>query len=271
MSWARIMTPLAGEPGDGARLAAARTLAAPFGAAVSAVYVPLEAGAMTPWISDGVGVDAGVEVAALAAIGQANEQGRARAAATAAAAAGDVQFIDLSEGSGSGLVYEARLSDAVVFDAETACGKGRLSDPFRNLLMSEQRPIVVARPTFAGIDRVCLAWDGGKEATRAVRTALPLLARAQAVTILSAPEATTRDFDPRRLADFLSARGVTADVQTLAGSDAAAAILAACAERGTDLLVAGAYGHTRWREVIFGGVTKSLVGEKAGPSLFLSH
>ena len=257
MSWARIMTPLAGEPGDGRRLSAARTLAAPFGAAVSAVYVPLEAGAMTPWISDGVGVDAGVEVAALAAISQANEQGRERAAATAAAA-GEVQFIDLSEGSGSGLVYEARLSDAVVFDAETACGKGRLSDPFRNLLMSEQRPIVVARPAFAGIGRVCLAWDGGKEATRAVRTALPLLARAQAVTILSAPEATTRDFDPRRLAD-------------LAGSDAAAAILAACAERGTDLLVAGAYGHTRWREVIFGGVTKSLVGEKAGPSLFLSH
>jgi hypothetical protein len=85
MSWARIMTPLAGEPGDGARLAAARIVSAPFGAEVSAVYVPLEAGAMTPWISDGVGVDAGVEVAALAAIGQANEQGRARARLTATA------------------------------------------------------------------------------------------------------------------------------------------------------------------------------------------
>ena len=48
-------------------------------------------------------------------------------------------------------------------------------------------------------------------------------------------------------------------------------ILKACAERSTDLLVAGAYGHTRWREVIFGGVTKSLIADKAGPSLFLSH
>lgn len=270
MTWARIMTPLAGEPGDGARLAAARVVAAPFAAEVSAVYVPLEAGAMTPWISDGVGVDAGVEVAALAAIGQANDQGRARARLTATTA-GPVQFVDLSEVSGSGLVYEARLSDAVVFDAETACGKGRLSDPFRNLLMSEQRPIVVARPNLQVIRTVCLAWDGGKEATRAVRTALPLLTKVEKVTILSAPEATTRDFDPRRLADFLAAREVTADVQTLAGSDAAACILKACAERSADLLVAGAYGHTRWREVIFGGVTKSLIADKSGPSLFLSH
>ena len=158
-----------------------------------------------------------------------------------------------------------------MFDAETACGKGRLSDPFRNLLMSEQRPIIVARPSLAAIRTVCLAWDGGKEATRAVRTALPLLAKAQEVTVLSVPEATTRDFDPRRLAQFLAARGVTAQVRSLAGADAAAAILAACVERSTDLLVAGAYGHTRWREVIFGGVTKSLIGDKAGPSLFLSH
>jgi nucleotide-binding universal stress UspA family protein len=173
--------------------------------------------------------------------------------------------------AGAGLVYEARLSDAVVFDAETACGKGRLSDSFRNLLMSEQRPIIVARPNFTDIRTVCLAWDGGKEATRAVRTALPLLAKAKTVTILSAPEATTRDFEPGRLADFLAARDVTADVQVLAGSDAAACILRACAERSADLLVAGAYGHTRWREVIFGGVTKSLIADKAGPSLFLSH
>lgn len=270
MTWARIMTPLAGEPGDGARLAAAKIVAAPFDAGVTAVYVPLEAGSMTPWISDGVGVDAGVEVAALAAIGQANEQGRLRATATAAASPG-VEFIDLSDQSGAGLVYEARLSDAVVFDAETACGKGRLSDPFRNLLMSEQRPIIVARPNLSAIRAVCLAWDGGKEATRAVRTALPLLARAGSVTILSAPEATTRDFDPQRLADFLAAREVRARVRSLAGSDAAASILAACAEEAADLLVAGAYGHTRWREVIFGGVTRSLIAEKSGPSLFLSH
>ena len=60
-------------------------------------------------------------------------------------------------------------------------------------------------------------------------------------------------------------------MRSLAGSDAAASILAACAEEAADLLVAGAYGHTRWREVIFGGVTRSLLAEKSGPSLFLSH
>ena len=91
-------------------------------------------------------------------------EARARLTATTA---GPVKFVDLSEVSGSGLVYEARLSDAVVFDAGTACGKGRLSDPFRNLLMSEQRPIIVARPSLEAIRTVCLAWDGGKEATRA--------------------------------------------------------------------------------------------------------
>ena len=118
---------------------------------------------------------------------------------------------------------------------------------------------------------MAVAWDGGKEATRAVRTSLPLLEKASRVVILGAPAATSRDFDPNRLKDFLSARGVEADVEVITGSGEAASLLLSAAKGvGASLLVSGAFGHPRLREFIFGGTTRSLLHADS-PSLFLSH
>jgi nucleotide-binding universal stress UspA family protein len=75
-----------------------------------------------------------------------------------------------------------------------------------------------------------------------------------------------------RLVEFLAARGVVATLQTLegSGSDAAGLLLGAAKEAGADFLVAGAFGHPRLQEFIFGGTTRSLLTSD-GPSLFLSH
>jgi nucleotide-binding universal stress UspA family protein len=159
----------------------------------------------------------------------------------------------------------------VVFDTEAARGRGPLAEAFQQIVADEQRPVIVARPGLKAGGVAVVAWDGGKEASRAARTALPLLEKAARVVILAAPAASSRSFDADRLKDFFAARGVKAEVELLAGTgDAAHPLLEAAQRLTADILVAGAFGHPRLQEYIFGGTTRTLLNND-GPSLFLSH
>jgi len=157
-------------------------------------------------------------------------------------------------------------------EARRARGRGPLAESFQQIVADEQRPTLVARPGLSAVGCVAVAWDGGKEASRAARTAIPLLQKAAKVVILAAPASSARYFDPGRLQAFFGARGVTAEVQTLTQSgDPAPALLAAATAAGASLLVAGAFGHPRLQEFIFGGTTRSFLNANGAPSLFLSH
>jgi nucleotide-binding universal stress UspA family protein len=166
---------------------------------------------------------------------------------------------------------ESRLSDLVVFDNEAARIRGPLAQAFQQIIAAEQRPVVIVRAGLDPTGLAVLAWDGGKEATRAVRTALPLLQQASRVVILSAKGAATRAFDPPALEAFLAVRGIVAEVQLVSGSGEVAPLLLKTArELGAGLFVAGAYGHPRLQEFIFGGATRTFLAADS-PSLFLSH
>ena len=131
--------------------------------------------------------------------------------------------------------------------------------------------MLVARDGFRLDATAVIAWDGGKESTRAARKAVPLLRKAGRVVIVGAPGASSRSFDQERLQAFLAARGVKAETRIVEGAgDAGHMLLEAARENAADLLVAGAFGHTRLREYIFGGTTRTLLNSD-GPSLFLSH
>jgi nucleotide-binding universal stress UspA family protein len=264
------MAPLSGGKGDGAVLAAAAELARPFGAEVAGVYAPPDVADLMPWAGDGF--MGGVQITAIESLKDAASQGEVKArAALEACPAVHKDLVTLGSPVWASLAAESRLSDVVVFDNEAARGRGPLAEAFQQLIANEQRPTVVARPGLKADGVVALAWDGGKEATRAVRTALPLLEKASEVVILAAPQASTREFDPERLRDFLAVRGVEAQVRTVSGGgDAAALLLGAAREAGAGLLAAGAYGHPRLQEFIFGGTTRSLLAAEQ-PSLFLSH
>ncbi|MDB5421155.1 MAG: universal stress protein UspA, partial [Brevundimonas sp.] len=173
----------------------------------------------------------------------------------------------------AGLSMEARLSDVVIFDNDSARGRGPLAASFQQLIADEQRPIIVARPGLDIEGVVAVAWDGGKEATRAVRTAVPLLEKAARVVIISAPSSSSREFSPEALQAYLQARKVKAEILVQTGSgDAGPILLKAAKEAGANLLVAGAFGHPRLQEFIFGGTTRTLLNaEVDAPSLFLSH
>jgi nucleotide-binding universal stress UspA family protein len=270
MSWARILAPMSGAAGDRRVLEAAAEVARPFGAEVRAVYAPADVADLMPWM--GEGFMGGVQIAAVESLKEAAVEGEKTSRDVAAhAAGGKVSFIALQSPVWAALAMEARLSDVVVFDDDAARGRGPLGASFQQMIADEQRPILVARSGLKSDGCIAIAWDGGKEATRAVRTALPLLEKAARVAILSAPASSSREFSPEALQEFLLARNVKAEVTVIQGSgDAGPLLLNGAKAAGADILVAGAFGHPRLQEFIFGGTTRTLLNANA-PSLFLSH
>jgi nucleotide-binding universal stress UspA family protein len=270
MDWARIMAPLSGGEGDRRVLAAAAAVAAAFDAELACVHAPADVADLIPWMGDGF--MGGVQATAVQSLREAAAAGeKAARAAVDACPYPKKTFIALASPVWAALAMESRLSDVVVFDAPTARGKGALSEAFQQIMADEQRPTLVAHDGLKVGGAVAVAWDGGKEASRAVRTAIPLLRKASRVMILSAPKASPRRFDPELLKGFLDARGVKADVEALTdGGDPAPALLKAAKSVSADILVAGAFGHPRLQEYVFGGATRTFLNSE-GLSLFLSH
>ena len=270
MDWARIMTPLSGGAADAGIANSGLSLARAFNAELALVHAPADVADLMPWIGDGF--MGGVQASAIDSIRDAATAGKQAAQATAAKLSYDkTSFVSLSSPVWSNLAMEGRLSDVVLFDGPSAKGKGPLAEAFQQIVADEQRPTLVVRGEINPAGVVAVAWDGGKEASRAMRTALPLLQKASEVVVLSAPGATSRKFDPARLIAFLAARQVTARAHAVEGhGDAGPLLLSATRAAGAYLLVSGAFGHPRLQEYVFGGTTRSLLNAE-GPSLFISH
>lgn len=119
---------------------------------------------------------------------------------------------------------------------------------------------------------ILVAWNGSREAARAVKDALPFLAQADKVTILSANPGKAEDIPGADIAVYLSEHGIEASTgKTVSDSvDVGDMLLNEVAEGGYDMVVMGGYGHSRLREVILGGVTHYLLGHMTVPVLF-SH
>ena len=270
MSWARIMAPLSGGQGDAAAAAAAAQVAAPFKAELALVYTPADVADVMPWM--GEGFLGGVQTTALESLKEATAVGESAARKAAEAAAySRTQFIALSTPVWAGLSAESRLSDVVVFTSDPSRGRGPLAEAFQQMVADEQRPVLIAREGLKLGGVVAVAWDGGKEASRAARLAVPLLEKAGKIAIIAAPKASSRAFDPERLKGYYAARGLAAEIVLLPDKgEAAPALLKAAADVRADIMVAGAFGHPRLQEFIFGGATRTLLNADA-PSLFLSH
>lgn len=122
--------------------------------------------------------------------------------------------------------------------------------------------------------RILVAWDGGRAAIRAVTDALPLLQQAREVRILTilGDKPTAVGGQATELLRHLEVHGVKADAEeyTSAGEGAGKIIEWVADERGFDLLVMGAYGHSRLREFFLGGATQHILTAPVIPVL-LSH
>lgn len=124
------------------------------------------------------------------------------------------------------------------------------------------------------IDTVIVAWDFSRPAARAVADAMPILERAKRVCVLTVTK--EKAIHTRRsgtdLVAYLSRHGVdvVVDAVETEGRSIGEVFEAHAAHRNADLLVMGAYGHSRFREFILGGATKSML-ERPPLPLFLSH
>jgi len=124
--------------------------------------------------------------------------------------------------------------------------------------------------------RVFVAWKPGREAAAAVHRALPILRQAEEVVVgIFDPVMTEHDDGEEPGADcaaWLSRQGCTVTVQQYpsGGRPVGECIAQRATEFGAGLVVMGAYGHSRWRQMIFGGTTRMMT-EKAGVPVLLAH
>jgi nucleotide-binding universal stress UspA family protein len=118
--------------------------------------------------------------------------------------------------------------------------------------------------------RVLIAWKPTREAARAVAAALPWLRGATSVHVAARPEGDEGDADHAdALTHWLQLQGVAAPVQThgLGPGDVGEALLSLSADTSADLLVMGCYGHSRTREWVLGGATRSVLSSMTLPVL----
>jgi nucleotide-binding universal stress UspA family protein len=156
---------------------------------------------------------------------------------------------------------------------------GGARDLPERLILGAGRPVLVVpyAGRFATIgERVLLAWNATREATRAANDALPLLQRANRVTVLSV--------NPRRgpgghgaipgadIALHLARHGVRAEAASITTDEVAVddMLLSQAADSGADLIVMGGYGHSRLGELVLGGATRHILRQITVP-VFMSH
>ncbi len=121
------------------------------------------------------------------------------------------------------------------------------------------------------LDCICIAWDGGNEAALALRMCVPLLAGGGTVHVLTVSE-KAGGFPATGAMSYLSRHGIKAELTELVRAGSVAETLAAAVDGlGGQLLVMGAYGKSRMREFIFGGVTNHFLANPNGPALLLAH
>jgi nucleotide-binding universal stress UspA family protein len=148
----------------------------------------------------------------------------------------------------------------------------RTVDP-GDLLIRAGRPILIAPSEASRLNArtVLVAWKSTREARRAVFDAMPFLKRAEAVNLVEVRESGEAN-SLQDVAAHLAAHGVKFKAEAVDRDSTGIEdqLIALARRTQSDLIVAGGYGHTRIRELVFGGVTRSLISSCPLPSL-LSH
>ena len=180
-------------------------------------------------------------------------------------------FIDAQS---SGLMGHARLSDLIFVPTSRDRAFHNLT---HDLIFSSGRPVLVLPANVASelsLAVVVVAWDGSRVAARAISDALPFLKFAKTIRLveISGDKPLNGASDITALRDQLMSHDVEAmtDVIASEGKPVGDVLTSYCSRHHADLLVMGAYGHSRFRDFILGGATKQFVANTTLPVL-LSH
>jgi nucleotide-binding universal stress UspA family protein len=167
----------------------------------------------------------------------------------------------------------ARFFDLAVLGRSDRVAEEPHTDTVEETLIHSGRPLLLApahAPTTLG-DTIAFGWNGSAAAVRALTAALPLLAAARAVFVITVGD--EHEESAAALTEYLGWQGIAAQRRHAASIPRVGAgeqLLATARDVEADLLVMGGYGHTPWREMLFGGATREVVGTSLLP-LLLSH
>jgi nucleotide-binding universal stress UspA family protein len=281
MSYKDLLVVLDAEPATPGRVALAAGFAERFGAHLIGLYpvpvyaTPREFGYFDPALLDPLYRELRQQAAEQA------EKARHTFEETARRRGISAEWRAVSSGPEGDPAMHARYVDlAIVGQRDPDRGESASLPPRpEHVALASGRPILVA--PYAGAfetfgRRVLVAWSATREATRAVNDALPLLAAAETVTVLtidprSAPDAHG-EIPGADIALHLARHGVTATAERTMAADIpiGETILSRAADLGADLLVMGLYGHSRARELLLGGASRTILDSMTIPVL-MSH
>jgi nucleotide-binding universal stress UspA family protein len=277
MTYATVMVSLALDQPNDSRLQVAGELAERFDAAIVGVAAAQVAPPM--YFTDGVAAQ-GLIDQEQASIKRRLAELEAQFRAAIKNRGGHVEWRSAMDFPERFTLTQARCADIIVSGGKSPA----FSDAFalaspKDLVMQAGRPILVVPDGVNWLDlrSVLVAWKDSPEARQALSDALPMLRKARDVAVVAIPEG--EDDRPGAVAGvtdvtaWLARHGVTATARVCeaAGSQTVAGQLEKVAgDVGASLIVAGAYGHSRFRELILGGVTQYLVTQSAR-CVLLSH
>ena len=274
MAYKTILVHCDAGPTTPGRLAVAAELARRFGAHLVGLHVQAR-------FEPATYADAGLAADAL--YRAYDEKAKAAAAAAAAAfdgAAGKGLSAEWRVATGAAaeeFAVQARYADLVVLGQHDR-GAPAVAPPDlpEAVAMSTGRPVLVVPYIGATTPpgrTILLCWDAKREATRAAADAMPFLTAAEKVTVLVVDaKQSARGHGPEPGADaatWLARHGVKVTVQrdTAADSDVGSVILSRAADHAADLIVMGIYGHSRLREMVLGGASRTLLASMTVPVL----
>lgn len=173
------------------------------------------------------------------------------------------------------LIAQSRLADVVVI-SQPASGHAGDTAPLSiigDVVMHAGAPLLVVPAGTAHFDAsgaAMLAWNGSAEAAHAMRAAVPLLRHASAVHIVEVSD-DHPGTPASEAATYLARHGIACEIHEwpAKGRQTAVALLHAIDELAARYLVMGAYGHSRLREMVLGGVTRALLGRARVPLLLV--
>jgi nucleotide-binding universal stress UspA family protein len=284
----KILAVVTGSPRDGAALCYAIEAARPFNAHIVALFVRPDLTEAIAFFNDGVSgivVDEVVKASRDAAdeAGRRIEAtigsvcGRASVPVVAAPVRSDrvtLSFRQVQGNLGDQLTEAARLSDIVVFGRLHDGDKAGLADAFVQVLVDTDRPVLLATesPPASFPTRIAIGWDGKTAASQAVSAAIPYLARAERVEILSVQRSPASPQPTETLKEYLSLHNISSSERVIlrGNKSTGEVLLEAAVAGGAELLVVGGYGHGRIRESLIGGVTRHVITHAKLP-VFMVH
>ncbi|WP_165793699.1 universal stress protein [Hyphococcus luteus] len=183
-----------------------------------------------------------------------------------------------TDGEGDLLTDYARLATA--FDMSVVAAAGDDASPMEesiaeSLLFQTGRPVLMCPETGLPdpLEKISVAWNGSQEAARAVAAALPFLQGAETVNVVSVRRTGEPFINTDDITAYLRLHGAGAvanEIEVTGNENATERLDAEIREGKPDLLVMGAYSHSRWREAVLGGFTRHMIHEAKMP-VFMVH